>query len=299
MDQRARDSGRNIDSPGRKPGVRMPLQTSSPQSGRQKPGLRPEARGNLFRPLRGSGTLSLPFPRAYARGYKYVACFAGWQEVSSEAEPRQNNNNFECASWQILLPDFSSVSLCLRGFSYGLDLKRHARSKLKRAWPAGAKYTAGRGYGPAKARRSQETRTGRIVAVAHEHICESLIVYVRHAQNIRHVEEIEDFGNRFDLNALAYFEGPRKTHIQRTEVVIEVGVSTYQRERLPAHASARIELPDKRVEFCTGMEQTAARVALQRRDARTSIGQNDVHRDPRRQRKDRGQLYSGRQIKHA
>ena len=33
--QRARDSGRHVSSPGRKPGVRRPLPTSSPQSGRQ------------------------------------------------------------------------------------------------------------------------------------------------------------------------------------------------------------------------------------------------------------------------
>src|SRR5207302_11069339 len=96
----------------------------------------------------------------------------------------------------------------------------------------------------------QVAGTRRIVAIAHQHIREARIVYVRHAEHVSNVEEIEDFGDWFNLDAVADLERPGKTQIKRTKVIVEASIGRHQWKRRGLTSNIRgIKLLEESIQF--------------------------------------------------
>src|SRR5215217_7046743 len=71
-------------------------------------------------------------------------------------------------------------------------LERDARGELERPGAARAEDPAGGRHGLSERGGAEEPGARRVVAVAHEHVREAGVVRLRHAEYVRHVEEVED-----------------------------------------------------------------------------------------------------------
>src|SRR5262249_183883 len=125
-------------------------------------------------------------------------------------------------------------------------------------------------------------------------------VDVVHSANVRHVKEVERFGDGLNVQALAELEALGQTQVERLEAVAELQVITYQRQRAPRERPG-VVLVDEGVQLRAFVELAAAGVALNDRDARRAIRELrlNVERHIRGQRVDRRKLESGGQIEHA
>ena len=77
-----------------------------------------------------------------------------------------------------------------------------------------AKYAARGRNRLSKTRRSQKSRTARIVVVTNQHVTESGVIHVRNTKHVRHVEKIEHFSNRFNGPTLSQLKDFRNSQIQ-------------------------------------------------------------------------------------
>src|SRR5438309_10563377 len=73
---------RQIVAPGVSPGSQTP-NASKPAKRATEVLISPILNRAFFRPYGALRILVTPLPRAYARGYQYAACFAGWLSVQS------------------------------------------------------------------------------------------------------------------------------------------------------------------------------------------------------------------------
>src|ERR1051325_10793883 len=89
-----------------------------------------------------------------------------------------------------------------------------------------------------KTRRRQKSGAAGIVTIAHQHITKPRIVNIRNTEHVRHVEEIEHFGNRLDGPA---FPDPEHLRHSRSSPAVQNSTTSKIRGcwdryyRAPAH----------------------------------------------------------------
>jgi len=129
---------------------------------------------------------------------------------------------------------------------------------LKSSWPPGAEHAARGRDRSAEARRPQESGIVRVVAVTRQHAGKTGIVHIRDAQNVCHVEKVEDLGHRFKPDFFAQFKRFRQPEIEGIEAVAETRIVAHERQQLPCSgvddAPARIHLANEVIEFRARVE---------------------------------------------